>query len=174
MDEDEEEEVVLFNRNVEPEVDEEFNREFARIMSESLESRKASAKSAFDIEPPTIRSRVQSNNTDAPMDTQRVQFAVLSRRNKQVFPLTFSLMKMKIVDIPSENALAQTTLKHIEDAKAEKQRIKNLVLNLDRKAEEDERRQLERSAANNGIKITYGDERKQKRPPQSSWNYKDW
>jgi hypothetical protein len=81
---------------------------------------------------------------------------------------------MKTVDIPSENTLAQTTLKHIEDAKAEKQKIKNLVLNLDRKAEEDERRQLERTAAANGIKITYGDDKKQKRPSQSSWNYKDW
>ena len=81
---------------------------------------------------------------------------------------------MKTVDIPSENSLAQTTLKHIEDAKAEKQKIKNLVLNLDRKAEEDERRQLERAAAANGIKITYGDDKKQKRLPQSSWNYKDW
>lgn len=81
---------------------------------------------------------------------------------------------MKTVEIPSENALAQMTLKHIEDAKAEKQRIKNLVLNLDRKNEEDERRQLERNAAANGIKITYGDEKRQRRHPQSSWNYKDW
>lgn len=81
---------------------------------------------------------------------------------------------MKTVEIPSENALAQMTLKHIEDAKAEKQRIKNLVLNLDRKNEEDERRQLERNAAANGIKITYGDDKKHRRPPQSSWNYKDW
>ena len=74
---------------------------------------------------------------------------------------------MKVVDIPSENALAQTTLKHIEDAKAEKQRIKNLVLNLDRKNEEDERRHLERTAAASGMKISYGDDKKQKRPPQS-------
>jgi hypothetical protein len=81
---------------------------------------------------------------------------------------------MKTVDIPSENTLAQMTLKHIEDAKAEKQRIKNLVLNLDRKNEEDERRQPERSSATNGIKINYGDDKKPKRPPQSSWNYKDW
>jgi len=81
---------------------------------------------------------------------------------------------MKVVDIPSENALAQTTLKHIEDAKAEKQRIKNLVLNLDRKNEEDERRQMERNAATNGIRVSYGDDKKQKRLPQSSWNYKDW
>ena len=81
---------------------------------------------------------------------------------------------MKTVDIPSGNTLAQTTLKHIEDAKAEKQRIKNLVLNLDRKNEEDERKQTERTAAANGIRINYGDDRKQKRPPQSSWNYKDW
>ena len=81
--EDEDEEVALFNRNVEPEVDEEFNREFARIMSESLESRKATSK-AFDVEPPTIRSRIQSNNSNTPLDPQRIQFAVLSRRNKQV------------------------------------------------------------------------------------------
>jgi Up-frameshift suppressor 2 len=81
---------------------------------------------------------------------------------------------MKTVDIPSENTLAQTTLKHIEDARAEKQRIKNLVLNLDRKNEEDERRQLERTAAANGVKLVYGDDKKQRRPPQSSWNHKEW
>ena len=82
---------------------------------------------------------------------------------------------MKMVEVPTENSLAQSTLKHIEDAKAEKQRIKNLVLSLDRKNEEDERKQTERSAAaSNGIRINYGDDKKQKRPPQSSWNYKDW
>jgi Up-frameshift suppressor 2 len=79
---------------------------------------------------------------------------------------------MKTVEIPSENMLAQTTLKHIEDARAEKQKIKNLVLNLDKKNEEDERRQMERGA--NGIRIHYGDDKKQKRPPQTSWNYKEW
>jgi regulator of nonsense transcripts 2 len=83
--EDEDEEVVLFNRNVEPEVeDEEFNREFARIMSESLESRKATSKTTFDVNPPTVRTRTQSTNSDIIPDPQRVQFAVLSRRNKQV------------------------------------------------------------------------------------------
>jgi hypothetical protein len=81
---------------------------------------------------------------------------------------------MKTVDIPTGNVLAQSTLKHIEDARAEKQRIKNLVLNLDRKNEEDERRQLERTAAMNGIKISYGEDKKHKKPQQSSWNYKDW
>jgi len=91
VEEDEDEDVVLLNRNVEPEVDEEFNREFARIMSESLESRKgAAAKSAFDVEPPPVRARMQSNNSDsAPIDPQRVQFSVLSRRNKQVCSLFF-------------------------------------------------------------------------------------
>jgi regulator of nonsense transcripts 2 len=165
MEEEEEEDVVLFNRQVEPEIDEEFNREFARIMSESLESRKAAGKSAFDIEPPTSRNRTSSNTSyQSTMDSNRVQFAVMSRRSKQ----------LKVVDIPSENALAQTTLKHIEDAKAEKQRIKNLVLNLDRKNEEDERRQTEKNAASHGMRVMYADEKKPKRPPQSSWNYKDW
>lgn len=79
-----------------------------------------------------------------------------------------------MVEVPTENSLAQSTLKHIEDAKAEKQRIKNLVLNLDRKNEEDERRQTERTAASNGVRINYGDDKKQKRPSQSSWNYKEW
>jgi len=80
--EEEDEQVILRNHNVEPEVDEEFNREFAKMMSEALESRKATSKTAFDVEPPTVRVRTQSAVT--PIDPQRVQFAVLSRRNKQV------------------------------------------------------------------------------------------
>ena len=81
---DEEEEEEVFHRNVEPEVDEEFNREFAKIMSESLESRKVTSKTAFDVEPPTVRTRTQSAGGDIPLDPNRVQFAVLSRRTKQV------------------------------------------------------------------------------------------
>jgi hypothetical protein len=68
-------------------VDEEFNREFARIMSESLESRKATSKSAFDVEPPALRNRMQVSNSDTSSAPQRIQFAVLSRRNKQVITL---------------------------------------------------------------------------------------
>lgn len=83
--EEEEEEVILRNHNVEPEVDEEFNREFAKMMSEALESRKATSKTAFDVEPPTVRTRTQS--TEQPLDPQRVQFAVLSRRNKLVLSI---------------------------------------------------------------------------------------
>ena len=70
-------------------MDEEFNREFARMMSESLESRKATSKSAFDVEPPTVRNRMQVNNNDLSSTPQRIQFAVLSRRNKQVITLHF-------------------------------------------------------------------------------------
>jgi hypothetical protein len=84
IEEEEEEAVVLPNRNVEPEVDEEFNREFARMMSEALESRKAASKAVFDVEPPTVRTRVASSNSDVAHDPHRIQFAVLSRRNKQV------------------------------------------------------------------------------------------
>jgi regulator of nonsense transcripts 2 len=91
VEEEEDEDVVFLNRNVEPEVDEEFNREFARIMSESLESRKGTAaKGAFDVEPPSVRTRMQSNSSDnASTDPDRVQFSVLSRRNKHVH-LSFS------------------------------------------------------------------------------------
>ena len=78
------EDEVLFHRNVEPEIDEEFNREFSRIMSEALESRKGTSKAVFDIEPPTLRARMSSNNPNMPLDPTRVQFAVLSRRGKQV------------------------------------------------------------------------------------------
>jgi regulator of nonsense transcripts 2 len=79
LEEDEDEEV--FQRNIEPEVDEEFNREFAKMMSESLESRKVTAKSAFDVEPPAVRGKPATSTTP---DANRIQFAVLSRRNKQV------------------------------------------------------------------------------------------
>lgn len=79
--EEEEQEVVLRNRNIEPEIDEEFNREFAKMMSEALESRKTTSKTAFDVDLPTVRTRTQSTEH---LDPQSVQFAVLSRRNKQV------------------------------------------------------------------------------------------
>jgi hypothetical protein len=55
------------------------------MMSEALESRKATSKAAFDVEPPSVRVRTQSTNSVSPADPGRVQFAVLSRRNKQVF-----------------------------------------------------------------------------------------
>jgi Up-frameshift suppressor 2 len=100
MEDEEEEEVVLPNRNVEPEVDEEFNREFSRMMSEALESRKGASKSVFDVEPPTVRSRITSSNEPI-IDPQRVQFAVLSRRNKQV---AYSLNFMLIIDENSGNS----------------------------------------------------------------------
>jgi hypothetical protein len=91
--EEEEQEVVLRNRNIEPAIDEEFNREFAKMMSEALESRKTTSKTAFDVDLPTVRTRTQS--TEQHLDPQRVQFAVLSRRNKQVLS-TFCPQKLTI------------------------------------------------------------------------------
>jgi len=92
MVEDDEEEV--FHRDVEPEVDEEFNREFSRMMSEALESRKVTSKTAFDVEPPTLRTRTQSAGGTV-VDSNRVQFAVLSRRNKQVNHVISMLMTVQ-------------------------------------------------------------------------------
>ena len=95
LEQDEEEEVVLRNRKVDPEVDEEFEREFARIMSESIESRKGASKAVFDVEPPTVRARMQPSELS--VNPEQVQFAVLSRRSKQV---TRSRLKVTIDENP--------------------------------------------------------------------------
>jgi Up-frameshift suppressor 2 len=80
----ENEDEALFHRNVEPEVDKEFNREFSRVMSEALESRKGASKPVFDVEPPSVRTRLLTNSGETSADPSRVQFGILSRRGKQV------------------------------------------------------------------------------------------
>lgn len=137
-DEESDEEHIVVTRPEEqrdPEADADFDRELAKLMSESVDSRKFDRKQVFDV-PLPMRRNVQNNVTpvqeaeEAPAPAPSPQpngntmkFALLSRRgNKQ---------QTRAIDLPADSnfAVAMRTQQEIE--RQEQQRIKSLVLNYD-------------------------------------------
>lgn len=92
-DSEEEEEHIVVTRpedERDPEADAEFDRELAKMMAESLDSRKFERKPMFDVPLPMKRSRDTTASTEdnaeqeAPNSAPTMKFALLSRRgNKQ-------------------------------------------------------------------------------------------
>ncbi|KAH7039542.1 armadillo-type protein [Macrophomina phaseolina] len=129
--EDEEEHIVVTRPEDErdPEADAEFDRELAKMMAESLDSRKFERKPMFDVPLPMKRSRDAPASNDENNEQQQepapptMKFALLSRRgNKQ---------QTKSIDLPADSTFAVAMRTQQEAERAEQQRIKNLVLNYD-------------------------------------------
>ncbi|KAF4305473.1 MIF4G-like type 3 [Botryosphaeria dothidea] len=133
--EDEEEHIVVTRPEDErdPEADAEFDRELAKMMAESLDSRKFERKPMFDVPLPMKRSRDTNATADENNEQQQqhqqaeaaptMKFALLSRRgNKQ---------QTKSIDLPADSTFAIAMRTQQEAERAEQQRIKNLVLNYD-------------------------------------------
>ncbi|KAK8207229.1 armadillo-type protein [Phyllosticta capitalensis] len=139
---DEEEHIIVKRPEDErdPEADAEFDRELAKMMAESLDSRKFERKAMFDVPLPMRRARETSstaNNEEnvekekqpngAPQGTMK--FSLLSRKgNKQ---------QTKAIDLPSDSSFAVAMRTQQEAERAEQQRIKNLVLNYDLRDDND-------------------------------------
>lgn len=130
---DEEEQITVTRQEDErdPEADAEFDRELAKLMAESVESRKFERKPAFDVPLPMRRARETTVNPEdgvehapvqaPPVDTMK--FSLLSRRgNKQ---------QTRSIDLPSDSTFAVSMRSKQQAEKEEQQRIKNLVLNYD-------------------------------------------
>ncbi|KAF4552036.1 MIF4G domain-containing protein 1 [Elsinoe fawcettii] len=123
-----------------PEADADFDRELAKLMSDSVESRKSDRKQVFDV-PLPMRRNVQNNVASVPVEAEdapapapiahgkTMKFALLSRRgNKQ---------QTRAIDLPADSNFA-VAMRHQQQAeKAEQQRIKSLVLNYDLSSTDD-------------------------------------
>ncbi|PNS16817.1 hypothetical protein CAC42_4781 [Sphaceloma murrayae] len=135
-DESEDEHIVVTRPEElrDPEADADFDRELAKLMSESVESRKFDRKQVFDV-PLPMRRNVNSaavqpvgeaEESQAPTpqpNGNTMKFNLLSRRgNKQ---------QTRAIDLPADSnfAVAMRTQQEIE--RQEQQRIKSLVLNYD-------------------------------------------
>jgi regulator of nonsense transcripts 2 len=91
--EDEEERIVVTRQEDErdPEADADFDRELAKLMSESLDSRKFERKAVFDVPLPMRRAREQAPTTeDNVVDTappvppsNTMKFSLLSKRGNR-------------------------------------------------------------------------------------------
>ncbi|KAF2651212.1 ARM repeat-containing protein [Lophiostoma macrostomum CBS 122681] len=138
-DDDEEEQIVVTRQEDErdPEADAEFDRELAKLMSESVESRKFERKPVFDVPLPMRRAREAIVNADdsggeapAPaLPVNTMKFSLLSKRgNKQ---------QTRAIDLPSDSHFAVAMRTKQQAEKEEQQRIKNLVLNYDLRDDND-------------------------------------
>ncbi|KAB5572124.1 armadillo-type protein [Coniochaeta sp. 2T2.1] len=134
---EEEDEAIVVTREkeeVDPEDEADFEREYAKMMAESLESRKFERKQQFDL-PIPVRTKVrdsstahdggdghaESNGDAAPAPT--MAFALLTKKGNR--------QQTRTVELPSDSNFA-VAMKHQQQAeKEEQQRIKNLVLNYD-------------------------------------------
>ncbi|KAI5358087.1 putative nonsense-mediated mRNA decay protein Nmd2/UPF2 [Septoria linicola] len=134
---DEEEHIVVTRPedHRDPEADADFDRELAKLMAESVDSRKFERKTMFDVPLPmrrTVRD-VASNAADgsgdeAPAPAQAngagtMKFALLSKKGNR--------QQTRSIDMPSDSAFAVAMRSQQQAERAEQQRIKNLVLNYD-------------------------------------------
>ncbi|OBT66230.1 hypothetical protein VE03_04367 [Pseudogymnoascus sp. 23342-1-I1] len=136
--ESEEEETIVVTRQDEqydPEDDADFEREYAKMMAESLESRKFDRKPMFDVPLPMRRSNRETTSTVelgsdehaapvvAPAPPNTMAFSLLTKRGNR--------QQTRTVELPSDSnfAIAMKTQQQAE--REEQQRIKSLVLNYD-------------------------------------------
>ncbi|OJJ47026.1 hypothetical protein ASPZODRAFT_131950 [Penicilliopsis zonata CBS 506.65] len=131
---EEDEEQIFVKRQEEerdPEAEAEFDREFEKMMAESMESRKFERKNIFDV-PLPMRPRpgrdVPADNNAAPETTplpteNTMAFSLMTKKgNKQ---------QTRTIDLPSDSSLAVAMRSQQQADREEQQRIKSLVLNYE-------------------------------------------
>ncbi|KAJ4363865.1 mRNA decay protein [Ascochyta clinopodiicola] len=131
LSDDEEEHIVVTRQEEErdPEAEADFDRELAKLMSESADSRKYDRKPVFDVPLPMRRAREANANPEdgvnevlvpvAPSNT--VKFSLLSKRGNKT--------QTRSIDLPSDSTFAVAMRNKQQAEKEEQQRIKSLVLN---------------------------------------------
>ncbi|KAM6508986.1 mRNA decay protein, variant 2 [Fusarium solani] len=132
-----EEEAIVVTRQeeeVDPEDEADFEREYAKLMAESLESRKFERKQLFDVPLP-----VRAKNRETPSSTEGA-----SSEAPPNHTMAFSLLTKKgnrqqtrTVELPSDSTFAIAMKNQQQAEREEQQRIKNLVLNYDLQQNED-------------------------------------
>ncbi|KAK6525938.1 hypothetical protein TWF281_010981 [Arthrobotrys megalospora] len=149
-----------------PEAEADFDREFAKLMAESLESRKFERKTVFDVPlpikksiviptaPPTgviTMSMLEEEEEEVPLPPQRpgiMTFSLLTKRgNKQ---------QTREIELPSDSTFAVAMKSKQEQEREERQRIKDRVLHYERMEEDTVPLEPQRLNNTSGANIKYG------------------
>lgn len=132
---DSEEESIVVTRQeeeVDPEDEAEFEREYAKMMAESLESRKHDRKPAFDVplpmkrkdrDPSTMNDSWAEESASPSTPSGTMAFSLLTKRGNR--------QQTRTVALPSDSTFAIAMKTQQAAEREEQQRIKNLVLNYD-------------------------------------------
>ncbi|ERT02632.1 hypothetical protein HMPREF1624_00933 [Sporothrix schenckii ATCC 58251] len=134
--ESEDEEIVVTREEeeIDPEDEAEFEREYARMMAESLETRKFDRKPMFDVALPVrLKTREATStaadtnggagNGDDNAPSSTMAFSLLTKKGNR--------QQTRTLELPSDSEFAVAMRNQQQAEKEEQQRIKNLVLNLD-------------------------------------------
>ncbi|PMD50285.1 MIF4G domain-containing protein [Hyaloscypha bicolor E] len=137
---DSEDEAIVVTREeeeVDPEDEADFEREYAKMMAESLDSRKHERKATFDVPLPIRRKDANTagelpeetvNSSSTPAGT--MAFSLLTKRGNR--------QQTRTVALPSDSTFAIAMKTQQAAEREEQQRIKNLVLNYDLRDGEDQ------------------------------------
>ncbi|KNG85411.1 hypothetical protein ANOM_007118 [Aspergillus nomiae NRRL 13137] len=152
-DSDSEDEQIFVTRQEEerdPEAEAEFDREFEKMMAESMDSRKFERKGVFDIPLPMKRAPRDAAGESAP-ETSQPQPQPQPKPLPQPSTMAFSLMTKKgnkqqtrTIDLPSDSSFAVAMRSQQQADREEQQRIKNLVLNYEMSNEAETAEALEK------------------------------
>ncbi|KAI5466569.1 MIF4G domain-containing protein [Mariannaea sp. PMI_226] len=134
------EEAIVVTRQeeqVDPEDEAEFEREYAKMMAESLESRKFERKQLFDV-PLPVRPKNREASTSGENSSGQgespggntMAFSLLTKRGNR--------QQTRTVELPSDSTFAIAMRNQQQAEREEQQRIKNLVLNYDLQQNEDQ------------------------------------
>ncbi|WAO95076.1 Hypothetical protein NCS54_01268500 [Fusarium falciforme] len=132
-----EEEAIVVTRQeeeVDPEDEADFEREYAKLMAESLESRKFERKQLFDVPLPVraknreTPSSAEGASSEAP-PSHTMAFSLLTKKGNR--------QQTRTVELPSDSTFAIAMKNQQQAEREEQQRIKNLVLNYDLQQNED-------------------------------------
>ncbi|KAF9908195.1 hypothetical protein EC991_010121 [Linnemannia zychae] len=163
---DEEQAVVLTNQHKPVEaLDEDFEREYLKMMTESLESRKFERKHlTLDVAIPVLRT---ADRREEPVlaNPDHVAFTLLTKKgNKQ---------QLKTVGLPSDSSLVINTRNQREAEREEQQQLKQLVLDYEVREEANQRAALEQSLRNQGIRLNYVDDNRRSGSGSGNQGYRD-
>lgn len=136
--ESEDEAIVVTRKTeeVDPEDEEDFEREYAKMMAESLESRKFDRKPLFDV-PLPVRGKAKDASSAPDTETKSSEsipstmaFSLLTKKGNR--------QQTRTVALPSDSTFAIAMKTQQQAEREEQQRIKNLVLNYDLRESEDQ------------------------------------
>ncbi|KAK6062828.1 MIF4G domain-containing protein [Seiridium cupressi] len=131
--ESDEEEIVVTRETgtIDPVEEADFEREYAKMMAESLESRKFDRKPLFDVPLPmrSSKARDTTKTTESESPQNMMAFSLLTKRGNR--------QQTRTVELPSDSTFAVAMKTQQQAEREEQQRIKNLVLNYDLRESED-------------------------------------
>ena len=149
-DSDFEEEIIVTRQEEErdPDAEADFDRELAKMMAESLDSRKFERKPMFDVPLPMRRAARDASTAgeDSPNEgiatpPNTMAFYLMTKKGNRQQVCSFrvvtndtnliSMSQTRTIEMPSDSQFAVAMKNQKEAERVEQQRIKNLVLNYD-------------------------------------------